>query len=633
MTPALSFNHFPATMQSGSSLRAIKLKLLCPSTSGPCSTMRLIWFGLGVLARFTLAAPSLATPKVKHSIREPNGWTREGLPSADHLIELRIGLNQPNIQVLEDHLLEISDPDHYRYGQHLSKQEVEDLAAPHEASLELVNEWLASHGIQEEDLSRSPARDWVIVKVPVTLAESMLDTTYHVWKHSDGDYLVRTTSYSLPEHLHEHVDLIQPTTMFARWKGMKSTIYYPDNKVEEKTLGHTASKGSANAQVDPSCNTTITIDCLKQLYNIDYTPQVPKKNSIGITGYLEEFANIEDLQSFYAEQLPEAVGTSFKFVSVNGGINDQNLSAAGIEANLDVQFAYGLSFPTPGTFWSTAGRPPFKPDLSTPENTNEPYNDWLDFVLAQHHVPLVISSSYGDSEQTVPEEYARRACTRFAELSARGVTLTFSSGDGGVGDGIDASSPLETTCISNDVSAMLSAMDLALTACQRHLRRRNQQRTRNRRLLLWRWFQQLFPRPAYQEAVVSQYLANLPKGLYDGLYNPAGRAAPDVAAQGRRFRVWVSGQPISIGGTSASSPTFAAVVALLNDARIAAGLPSLGFLNPLLYKKGLHAFNDITIGNNPGCKTDGFNATVGWDPVTGLGTPNFKKLKDVVLRH
>ncbi|KAK7470305.1 hypothetical protein VKT23_001736 [Stygiomarasmius scandens] len=112
-----------------------------------------------------------------------------------------------------------------------------------------------------------------------------------------------------------------------------------------------------------------------------------------------------------------------------------------------------------------------------------------------------------------------------------------------------------------------------------------------------------------------------------------GRAAPDVAAQGRRFRVWVSGQPISVGGTSASSPTFAGVVALLNDARIAKGLPSLGFLNPLLYSKGLDAFNDITIGNNPGCGTQGFNSTVGWDPVTGLGTPDFQKLKDVVLQY
>jgi tripeptidyl-peptidase I len=50
-----------------------------------------------------------------------------------------------------------------------------------------------------------------------------------------------------------------------------------------------------------------------------------------------------------------------------------NQSHPGSEANLDVQFALGISFPTPGTFYSTAGRPPFKPDKDTTRNTNEPY--------------------------------------------------------------------------------------------------------------------------------------------------------------------------------------------------------------------------------------------------------------------
>ena len=58
-----------------------------------------------------------------------------------------------------------------------------------------------------------------------------------------------------------------------------------------------------------------------------------------------------------------------------GGQNDQNVSLAGVEANLDTQFAFGLAFPTPGTFWSTGGSPPFIPDENTPTDTNEPYID------------------------------------------------------------------------------------------------------------------------------------------------------------------------------------------------------------------------------------------------------------------
>ena len=43
------------------------------------------------------------------------------------------------------------------------------------------------------------------------------------------------------------------------------------------------------------------------------------------------------------------------------------------------------------------------------------------------------------------------------------------------------------------------------------------------------------------------------------------------------------------------------------------------------------AFNDIVSGSNPGCGTSGFAATPGWDPVTGLGTPNFGVLLEKFL--
>lgn len=52
------------------------------------------------------------------------------------------------------------------------------------------------------------------------------------------------------------------------------------------------------------------------------------------------------------------------------GLNNQTLDEAGMEANLDAQFAFGLSFPTPAIAYSTAGRPPFNPDILTPLNTN-----------------------------------------------------------------------------------------------------------------------------------------------------------------------------------------------------------------------------------------------------------------------
>lgn len=588
------------------------------------------------LSAFVDAAPSKhCAHKVKESIVPPSSWTKQAPAPPNAIIELRIALPQPNFSELERHLYEVSNPYHDRYGQHLSKEEVDSLITPHPDSVNLVNEWLASHGLSDADLSRNAAGDWVKVKVPVSLAEKMLDTTYHVYTHVSGTSAIRTTSYSLPEHLHEHIDLVQPTTLFSNFRHQRTNFHFDkDATLQVDANAPPISVPSASGgHVDASCNQTITITCLQQLYNaVGYVPSATNGNKIAVTGYLEQFANHADLQQFFKEQRPDAVGSNFSTIFINGGQNNQSLAAAGGEADLDVQFAFGLSHPIPATFFTTGGSPPFLPDNLEPTNTNEPYLDWLDFILNDPNPPQTISTSYADDEQTVPKSFAERACAGFATLGARGVSLTFSSGDGGVGDGDP--NPATQGCFSNDgrnktefiplfppscpfVTAVGGTINVPETAVD----------------FSGGGFSNVFARPDYQSTAVPGFLKTLAPGTFEGLFNPNGRAVPDVAAQADKFRIILGGEPISIGGTSAASPTFAGFVSLLNDARIKAGLPSLGFLNPLIYAIGQahpDAFNDITTGNNPGCGTEGFNATKGWDPVTGFGTPNFGKLKDIV---
>jgi tripeptidyl-peptidase I len=76
-----------------------------------------------------------------------------------------------------------------------------------------------------------------------------------------------------------------------------------------------------------------------------------------------------------------------------------------------------------------------------------------------------------------------------------------------------------------------------------------------------------------------------------------------------------------------SAPIVASVLTLVNDALIAAGKSTLGFINPWVYGGGYAAFNDILSGKASGCNTtEGFPAAPGWDAVTGYGTPNFKDI-------
>lgn len=91
-------------------------------------------------------------------------------------------------------------------------------------------------------------------------------------------------------------------------------------------------------------------------------------------------------------------------------------------------------------------------------------------------------------------------------------------------------------------------------------------------------FSDYFSRPSYQSSAVSTYLRTQLKDAYKGLYNSSGRAIPDVSAQGSRFEIVYQGKVGFVSGTSASTPAFAGVVALLNDALVSKGKQPLGFL-------------------------------------------------------
>jgi len=93
----------------------------------------------------------------------------------------------------------------------------------------------------------------------------------------------------------------------------------------------------------------------------------------------------------------------------------------------------------------------------------------------------------------------------------------------------------------------------------------------------------------------------------------------------------------SHGGTSASAPIWAALIALADQY---AGR-HLGFVNPVIYQiarsPSYHqAFHDITLGNNtaqfPPKTITGYQAAPGWDPVTGWGSPDAQVLIPLLAR-
>lgn len=170
--------------------------------------------------------------------------------------------------------------------------------------------------------------------------------------------------YSLPKDLHGHVDVVSPTTYFSTMRSMKATHHLqPEIQALESDIK--IATDAVKAVVPSSCSTTITPSCLRALYNTSsYTPKATDTNKLGVAGYLEEYANRADLQTFF-KKFRTDVSTTVNFTTelVNGGKDDQ--SSPGTEANLDIQYTEGISYPTPNFYYSTGGSPPFNPDSGT----------------------------------------------------------------------------------------------------------------------------------------------------------------------------------------------------------------------------------------------------------------------------
>lgn len=241
--------------------------------------------------------------------------------------------------------------------------------------------------------------------------------------------------------------------------------------------------------------------------------------------------------------------------------------------------------------------------------------------LDDDDLPNTISISYGDDEATVPDDYATTACDLFSQLGARGVSVLVASGDSGVG--------ATGTCTVNGVKQFATSFP---ASCPWVTTVGGTSGTAPEEA----WssggggFSSLFGQPSYQAATVDAWLEDdTTHDAVSAYFNSSGRAYPDVSAQATDFPIVVDGSTYSVSGTSCATPTFSAIIQLINSDRIANGKSGLGFLNPWLYSNASSALTDITsgsIGGCPGISGAGFDAVSGWDPATGLGTPVFTSL-------
>lgn len=631
------------------------------------------------LATTIHAAPAVILEQAKGI---PPGWRFQGDADASDKITLFVALKQPGIEDMKTRLNQRQNPDHPSFGQHLSRDEVLRHRQPADAAA--VSSWLKASGIQTVHDQGNVISFEASAQAVKSLFEADLGYYAYNGTETDGetDPVLRALSYKIPAWLRDYIDFVHPITNFMpprrprghrrhpKWKPKPhrkpttkcktttqpatiiTTTTTPDSTTSTSpaTLP-TTTRQLTHEELFPNlpCLAATVPDCIKRLYNITYTAprRVPSPVRFGIAGFLEQWILHSDVDLFLDTLAPTLPPTyNFTVELLHGAINPQDSPLnAGIEASLDVEYAMALGYPTNITYYITGGRGTMlnattgEPLPPTSPGDNEPFLEFLDVLLAKSdaEIPHVLSISYADDEVTVPRAYATRVCDQFAALAARGVSVLVATGDGG------AAGTGRTECWSREeqakrfvptfpadcpyVTAVGATHNVAPPVMGAEFSAGG--------------FSDFFARPAWQDEVVKPFVERMVRenDTRVALFNHSGRAMPDISAIGSGFQIIMGGENGAVLGTSASAPVVAAMVALINDARMRAGKPSLGWLNPLLYSaKVRKVLRDVTVGDSAGCwfpdntRSPGWSSGEGYDCVTGLGVvDDFNDLMAVLV--
>jgi len=529
------------------------------------------------------------------------------LPSEN--LQLIMVMKARNLDLLERTLLDVSTPHSANYGHHLSLKEIGDLTSDFKAA-EIMQTFLESKYIPFETTIN---KDYFIITTSVHVAEELLATKfYHFYSPTTGHDIIRTLRYSLPKKIASLVSYIGGASNFPISRGPKPMITQPSFRFDSNITG----------AVNPAF--------LNNLYNISSNKITNPNTTQSLFESLGQSFSPSDLKQF--QQLFDL--PQIPIAHVIGPDNSSECPVSPfpcLEADLDVEYIIAVAQGANTTFWSI------------PANNSDIFLAWAIAVSNTTNPPLVHSMSYGSIENENDPSEMEQFSVVVQQLGTRGVSIIISSGDDGVANfiardnasfcGFNPSFPATVPYVTAAGATQGPEFGGPEIACSSGTGG-------------------LITSGGGFSSFFNQSQANFSSGFVEGyldsnvtlppssMFNANGRGYPDVAIIGHNYLVVVGGNLYQVSGTSCSSPVFAGMISLINDARLNANKPSLGFLNPALYSlQGTNAFNDITSGINnccaglncPGepsivCCEYGFLATKGWDPVSGLGSPNFNHL-------
>ena len=464
----------------------------------------------------------------------------------------------------------------------MSRIDFENAHGADPADLNQIKKFAQEFGLKVHETGTELARRTVMLSGTASNLQKAFNVELKEYSHPKGNFRGRVGAISVPA---DYADIV--TGVFGLDNRPQAEPHF--RRLPQPAAGLKAH--TATASHDPNE--------VAQIY--DYPAGDGTGQCIGIIELGGGF-QLDDLSNYFRSlniNPPQVIS-----VSVDGGSNSPSTpDSADGEVMLDIEVAGAIA-------------PSAKIVVYFAPNTDRGFLDAITTAVHDStNQPSVISISWGSAES----QWTRQALTNFDEAfqaaAAMGVTVCVASGDNGSSDGVNDG--------NNHVDFPASS-SFALGCGGTTLQASNKQIVNE---TVWDnlpagggatggGVSDAFPLPTWQHGF------EVPAPTVQG----GGRGVPDVSGDAdpaTGYNILVDGENAVFGGTSAVAPLWAALVARINQQM---GKP-VGFLNPLIYAQAVEAsgFHDITQGNN-----GSFKASQGWDPCTGLGSPDGARLLAVL---
>ena len=347
--------------------------------------------------------------------------------------------------------MDVSSSKSEKYGKHWTAEEVNNMFAPTEDTIQTVRNWLISLGVSNDDIVETANKGWLGVDVPAWKAEEMFKTTYYEHEsRSDGTLRLGCDSYHLPERVATYVDYVRPGIALS--PPLRKRTF---TRNTASRLGRPHRKRSplmprySNSTELQSCGTAITPACLRALYNIPQASGSDEENAVGIYENASDVYSQSDLDKFFAKYAPQVPqGTHPSYNGIDGAPQPVQSGSPLVTGESDVDFsiAYSLIYPQNVVLYQVEEETPG----GTANQVNREYTSFVNFLDAvdgsfctsldtssgfscgQVSLTKVVSISYSAPELAFSEPAADRTCNEFMKLSLQGTTFVLASGDFGV---------------------------------------------------------------------------------------------------------------------------------------------------------------------------------------------------------